>query len=73
MVRLKGFVAVLRSNPSVQFQFQNGAIKRKIEQEITRFEISFNSKMVRLKEHLWHLFQFHLSLFQFQNGAIKRL
>ena len=55
----------------VQFQFQNGAIKREAANTQAAFLHSFNSKMVRLKGFRTIPSSAGLSEFQFQNGAIK--
>ena len=40
---------MLQKNCVKQFQFQNGAIKRRIVVKTEQLQICFNSKMVRLK------------------------
>ena len=55
------------------FQFQYGAIKRKMDGwYITRIIRCFNSNMVRLKDGFRIIVMQRLHEFQFQYGAIKR-
>ncbi len=55
------------------FQFQNGTITKPELRQINNVVLSFNSKMVRLKEGLPFRTTRRLEiLFQFQNGTIKK-
>ena len=72
MVRLKDRPSFCGTYRRVPFQFQNGAIKRRVFFYVLLSRIRFNSKMVRLKDGThWGIPQTEIE-FQFQNGAIKR-
>ena len=57
------------------FRFQNGAIKRDKRQlfRMLTTYLSFDSKMVRLKERQDLYQTANVAVFRIQNGAIKRL